>query len=64
MGTWNATNELEHAALGKEIAWYRFKKRERKVRRDFWTNLKRAKSYRSSADACHANSSDVARRIR
>jgi uncharacterized membrane protein YkvA (DUF1232 family) len=40
MGTWNGADELGRAALSKEIAWHRFKERERKVRRDFWTALK------------------------
>jgi uncharacterized membrane protein YkvA (DUF1232 family) len=41
MGTWNGADELGRAALRKEIAWHRFKERERTVRRDFWNNLKR-----------------------
>jgi uncharacterized membrane protein YkvA (DUF1232 family) len=41
MDTWNGPDELGRAALSKEIAWYRFKERERRVRRDFWSKLKR-----------------------
>src|SRR3984893_17561093 len=41
MDTWNGPDELGRAALSKEIAWHRFKERERKVRRDFWSKLKR-----------------------
>ena len=41
MGTWNRADELGRAAHSKEVAWHRFKERERKVRRDFWTQLKR-----------------------
>ena len=41
MDTWNGPDELGRAALSKEIAWHRFKERERKVRRDFWSELKR-----------------------
>jgi uncharacterized membrane protein YkvA (DUF1232 family) len=40
MGTWNRADELGRAAHSKEVAWHRFKERERKVRRDFWTKLK------------------------
>ena len=40
MGTWNGADELGRAALSKEIVGHRFKERERKVRRDFWTKLK------------------------
>ena len=41
MGTWNKADELRRAAFSKEIVGYRFKEWERKVRHDFWTNLKR-----------------------
>jgi uncharacterized membrane protein YkvA (DUF1232 family) len=41
MDTWNGPDELGRAALSKEIAWHRFKERERKVGRDFWSKLKR-----------------------
>jgi uncharacterized membrane protein YkvA (DUF1232 family) len=34
-------DELRNAALGKEIALSTFAERERKVRRDFWSKLKR-----------------------
>ena len=40
MGTWNRADELGRAAHSKEIVGHRFKERERKVRRDFWTKLK------------------------
>jgi len=42
MVAWNDAAELRSAALGKEIALTSFAERERKVRRDFWSKLKRA----------------------
>jgi uncharacterized membrane protein YkvA (DUF1232 family) len=42
MVAWNDATELRSAALGKEIALTSFAERERKVRRDFWSKLKRA----------------------
>src|SRR4029078_9786646 len=41
MVAWNDAAELRNAALGKEIALSTFAERERKVRRDFWSKLKR-----------------------
>ena len=41
MVAWNEAAELRNAALGKEIALSTFAERERKVRRDFWSKLKR-----------------------
>ena len=41
MVAWNDAAELRNAALGKEIALSTFADRERKVRRDFWSKLKR-----------------------
>ena len=41
MVAWNDGAELRNAALGKEIALSTFAERERKVRRDFWSKLKR-----------------------
>ena len=40
MVTWNRAGELRRAAFSKEIVGYRFKEWERKVRYDFWPNLK------------------------
>jgi len=41
MVAWNDAAELRSAALGKEIALTSFAEGERKVRRDFWSKLKR-----------------------
>jgi uncharacterized membrane protein YkvA (DUF1232 family) len=41
MDTWNRVVELRRTAFSKEIVGYRFKDWERKVRHDFWHNLKR-----------------------
>jgi uncharacterized membrane protein YkvA (DUF1232 family) len=41
MVAWNDAAELRNAALGKKIALSTFAERERKVRRDFWSKLKR-----------------------
>src|SRR5262245_20763896 len=41
MVAWDDAAELRSAALGKEIALTSFAERERKVRRDFWSKLKR-----------------------
>jgi len=41
MMAWDDASELRNAALGKEISLRRFAEREEKVRRDFWSKLKR-----------------------
>ena len=41
MVAWNDAAKLRNAALGKQIALTAFAERERKVRRDFWSKLKR-----------------------
>ena len=41
MVAWNNAAELRNAAFGKELALTSFAERERKVRRDFWSKLKR-----------------------
>jgi uncharacterized membrane protein YkvA (DUF1232 family) len=41
MVAWKDAAELRNAALGKEITLTKFAERERKVRRDFWSKLKR-----------------------
>ena len=37
----NDAHELKNAALGRQISFAAFAERERRVRRDFWTKLKR-----------------------
>jgi len=41
MVAWNDASELRAAALGRQISLSAFLKQEQKVRRDFWTKLKR-----------------------
>ena len=41
MIAWNDAHELKNAALGRQISFAAFAERERRVRRDFWTKLKR-----------------------
>ena len=41
MAAWNEAAELKDAALGREVTRRTFAEREQKVRRDFWSKLKR-----------------------
>ena len=41
MAAWNEASELKDAALGGRLSLVNLAERERKVRRDFWTKLKR-----------------------
>jgi uncharacterized membrane protein YkvA (DUF1232 family) len=41
MVAWNEASELRNAALGRQLTLAGFADRERKVRRDFWSKLKR-----------------------
>ncbi len=41
MVAWNEAAELKDAALGRQVSRAAFAEREQKVRRDFWSKLKR-----------------------